>query len=698
VAVHPDDERFKRLVGARVRLPLVGRLMRIVADAYSDPEKGTGAVKITPAHDFNDFDVGRRHEAEGARQINILDAEARVWLKGNLDFFDGLDAADHELARLLAAVDGIDRFEARRRILVLMAAEGRLAKIEPHAHTVPHGDRSNAVIEPWLTDQWYVDAKTLAQPALAAVREGKTQFVPKNWEKTYYDWLENIQPWCVSRQLWWGHQIPAWYAPWGAIYVEENEEAAFAAVLADGVERGALSASEAEALTGDLPRLRATFPRDEDVLDTWFSSALWPFSTLGWPDETPELERFYPTSALVTGFDIIFFWVARMMMMGLHFMKEAPFSTVYIHRLVRDEKGAKMSKSKGNVIDPLDLVDRFGADALRFTLSAMAAQGRDIKLSESRVEGYRNFATKLWNASRFAEMNGCARVAGFDAKAAREPLNRWILGEAAKAVAETSAAIESYRFNDAANAAYRFVWSVFCDWCLELAKPVLQTAEPSPAKPETQATIAHVLDTVYALLHPFMPFVTEELWTIKGEAGPPRDGVLALGPWPDADFPVDAAAEAEIGWVVDLISEIRSVRSEMGVPAAAQPALTLVAPPPELAAVARRWAETIRRLARVGDLAFADAPPSGSLQIVVRGALAAIPVAGILDIAAESARLGKEIAKERGEVAKVDAKLANPDFVERAPEEVVAEHHERREAALARIAKMAAALERLERL
>jgi len=698
VAVHPDDERFKRLVGARVRLPLVGRLMRIVADVYSDPEKGTGAVKITPAHDFNDFEVGKRHEAEGARAINVLDAEARVWLKGNLDFFDGLDAADHELARLLAAVDGVDRFEARKRIVGLMAMEGRLAKIEPHAHAVPHGDRSNAVIEPWLTDQWYVDAKTLAEPALAAVREGKTQFVPKNWEKTYYDWLENIQPWCVSRQLWWGHQIPAWYATWGAVYVEESEDAAFAAALADGVEGGAFGASEAEALANDVARLRETFPRDPDVLDTWFSSALWPFSTLGWPDETPELERFYPTSALVTGFDIIFFWVARMMMMGLHFRGEVPFRDVYIHALVRDEKGAKMSKSKGNVIDPLHLIDRYGADALRFTLSAMAAQGRDIKLSESRVEGYRNFATKLWNASRFAEINGCARVAGYDPMAAREPLNRWILGEAARAVAETSAAIESYRFNDAANAAYRFVWSVFCDWCLELAKPVLQNAEASPAKAETQATIAHVLDTVFALLHPFMPFVTEELWAIKGEVGPARDGVLALGPWPSADFPADAVAEAEIGWVVDLVSEIRSVRSEMGVPAAAQPALTLVAPPPELAAVARRWDETIRRLARVGEIGFADAPPAGSLQIVVRGALAAIPVAGILDVAAERARLRKEIAKEQGEVAKVDAKLANPDFVERAPEEVVAEHHERREAALARIAKMAAALERLERL
>jgi len=698
VAVHPDDERFKRLVGARVRLPLVGRLMRIVADVYSDPEKGTGAVKITPAHDFNDFEVGKRHEAEGARAINVLDAEARVWLKGNLDFFDGLDAADHELARLLAAVDGVDRFEARKRIVGLMAMEGRLAKIEPHAHTVPHGDRSNAVIEPWLTDQWYVDAKTLAEPALAAVREGKTQFVPKNWEKTYYDWLENIQPWCVSRQLWWGHQIPAWYATWGAVYVEESEDAAFAAALADGVERGAFGASEAEALANDVARLRETFPRDPDVLDTWFSSALWPFSTLGWPDETPELERFYPTSALVTGFDIIFFWVARMMMMGLHFRGEVPFRDVYIHALVRDEKGAKMSKSKGNVIDPLHLIDRYGADALRFTLSAMAAQGRDIKLSESRVEGYRNFATKLWNASRFAEINGCARVAGYDPMAAREPLNRWILGEAARAVAETSAAIESYRFNDAANAAYRFVWSVFCDWCLELAKPVLQNAEASPAKAETQATIAHVLDTVFALLHPFMPFVTEELWAIKGEVGPARDGVLALGPWPSADFPADAVAEAEIGWVVDLVSEIRSVRSEMGVPAAAQPALTLVAPPPELAAVARRWDETIRRLARVGEIGFADAPPAGSLQIVVRGALAAIPVAGILDVAAERARLRKEIAKEQGEVAKVDAKLANADFVARAPEEVVAEHQERREAALARILKMSAALERLERI
>ena len=352
VAAHPDDARYQHLFGRRVRLPLVGRLIAIVADEYSDPEKGAGAVKITPAHDFNDFDVGKRHEAEGARPINILDAQGRVTLKGNVEFFEGLES-DQDHARLIAAVDGQDRFLARSRIVEMMALAGLLTKIEPHAHAVPHGDRSNAVIEPWLTDQWYVDAKTLAEPAIEAVREGKTQFVPKTWEKTYFDWLGAIQPWCVSRQLWWGHQIPAWYAPWGAVYVEETEDAAYAAGLADGVERGALTEAEAQALTGDPTRLAETFTRDEDVLDTWFSSALWPFSTLGWPDETPELKRFYPTDTLVTGFDIIFFWVARMMMMGLHFMPDVPFHDVYIHALVRDEKGAKMSKSKGNVIDPI---------------------------------------------------------------------------------------------------------------------------------------------------------------------------------------------------------------------------------------------------------------------------------------------------------------------------------------------------------
>jgi valyl-tRNA synthetase len=698
VAVHPGDERYSHLVGAKVRLPLVGRLIAVIADEYSDPEKGTGAVKITPAHDFNDFDVGRRHEAEGVRQINILDAEARLELKGNVAFFEGVPVADHDCARTIGVLDGLDRFAARKRVVAMMASEGRLARIEPHTHMVPHGDRSGVAIEPWLTDQWYVDAKTLAEPALQAVRDGRTLFTPKNWEKTYFDWLENIQPWCISRQLWWGHQIPAWYAPWGAFYVAESEEEAWAQALADGLERGALTKEQADALAGDPQRLAETFERDEDVLDTWFSSALWPFSTLGWPDETPELERYYPGAVLVTGFDIIFFWVARMMMMGLHFRGEIPFRDVYIHALVRDEKGAKMSKSKGNVIDPLALIDEYGADSLRFTLAAMAAQGRDIKLSTARVEGYRNFATKLWNASRFAEMNGCARVAGFDPGAVREPLNRWILGEAAKAVGEAERAIEAFRFNDAANAVYRFVWNIFCDWHLELAKPVLQGGEGGPARAEAQATIAYVLDAIYALLHPFMPFLTEDLWAIKGEEGPPRAQLLALGPWPRSDLAADSKAEAEIGWLIDLVSEIRSVRSEMGVAAGAQLPLTLVAADTGVAANVKSWGETIQRLARVTEISFADSPPPGSVQMIVRGGLVAIPLAGVVDIAAERARLVREIDKERKERTGIEAKLANGDFVARAPEEVVEEMRERGEAAAARIAKIEAALARLDRV
>ena len=465
VAVHPSDERYADLVGKMVVLPLAGRRIPIVADEYSDPEKGSGAVKITPAHDFNDFEVGKRHKLP---LINIFDGEAHLDLVGNEAFLAGLTpSADLDA---VLALHGIDRFTARKRIIAMMEERGLLDQIEPNTHVVPHGDRSGVVIEPWLTDQWYVDAKTLAQPALEAVRGGKTQFVPKNWEKTYFDWLENIEPWCVSRQLWWGHQIPAWYGPDNAVFVEKTEAEAQAAAAAH---------------YGKPVELR----RDEDVLDTWFSSALWPFSTLGWPDKTPELARYYPTDVLVTGFDIIFFWVARMMMMGLHFMEEIPFHTVYIHALVRDEKGAKMSKSKGNVIDPLQLIDQYGADALRFTLAAMAAQGRDIKLSTQRVEGYRNFATKLWNAARFAEMNGCERVAGFDPAAVTLPLNRWALAEYGKAVRDVTAGIEAYRFNDAANAAYRFVWNVFCDWYLELAKPVFMgedvalKAERAPALP-----------------------------------------------------------------------------------------------------------------------------------------------------------------------------------------------------------------------
>jgi valyl-tRNA synthetase len=698
VAVHPEDPRYVDLIGAKLRLPLVGRLIPVIADEYADPEKGAGAVKITPAHDFNDFEVGRRHEAEGVRPINILDAEGRITLKDNPAFYEGVEAGDHELTRLAGTLDGVDRFAARSKIVGMMAREGRLARIEPNAHMVPHGDRSGVVIEPWLTDQWYVDAKTLAQPALAAVRDGRTVFTPKNWEKTYFEWLENIQPWCVSRQLWWGHQIPAWSSPWGATYVEEDEETAFAAALADGVERAVLAEAEAAELANQPDKLREMFPRDEDVLDTWFSSALWPFSTLGWPDDTAELKRFYPTSVLVTGFDIIFFWVARMMMMGLHFQQEIPFRDVYIHALVRDEKGAKMSKSKGNVIDPLTLIESHGADALRFTLAAMAAQGRDIKLSIHRVEGYRNFATKLWNASRFAEMNGCARIAGFDPAGVRDPLNRWMLAEAGAALGQVSSGIEEYRFNDAANAAYRFVWSVLCDWCLELSKPVLQGDAPEEAKAETRATIAHVLDLAYAMLHPFMPFLTEELWAIKGEQGPARAGPLALAAWPDAAAPADPEAEAEIGWVVELIEAIRSIRSEMSIPQNAPLRLALIQPSAKVEAYLQRWRPTLERLARIEGVDIVAEPPAGSVAILVRDAQGALPLGGLVDFAAERARLEKDAALARAEVAKVDVKLNNPDFLFRAPEEIIEENRERREAALERIAKLEAARARLANL
>jgi len=501
VAVHPDDARYHDLVGKFVILPLVGRRVPIVADEYSDPEKGSGAVKITPAHDFNDFEVGRRHHLP---MINVLDAEARIDVDGIRDDYLArreFYADDPDFGGVLTHLKGMDRFAARKQILELLTNLDLLEAIEPHTHMVPHGDRSNVVIEPWLTDQWYVDAKTLAQPALAAVREGKTTFVPKNWEKTYFEWLENIQPWCVSRQLWWGHQIPAWYDPFGNVFVELDEDQALEAAIAHNVGAENLTPEEAQALIDDADK-RATFlTRDEDVLDTWFSSALWPFSTMGWPDETPELAKFYPTSVLVTGFDIIFFWVARMMMFGLHFMPEVPFKDVYIHALVRDEKGAKMSKSKGNVINPLDLIDQYGADALRFTLAAMAAQGRDIKLATSRVEGYRNFATKLWNAVRFAQMNGCVRVEGFNPATVEGTLSRWIIGEAARATAEVNTALEAYRFNEAAGGVYRFLWNVFCDWHLELAKPVLTGAD-GPAKDEVRAATAFVLDVAIKLLHP----------------------------------------------------------------------------------------------------------------------------------------------------------------------------------------------------
>ncbi|MBZ0149872.1 MAG: valine--tRNA ligase [Pseudorhodoplanes sp.] len=669
VAVHPDDERYKNLVGKNAILPMVGRKIPIVADEISDPEKGTGAVKITPAHDFSDFEVGKRHKLP---LVNVLTVEAKMALKDNEDFLRGVPASA-ELNETLS-LHGVDRFVARKKIVERMEAAGLIEKIEPRAHVVPHGDRSTVVIEPYLTDQWYVDAKTLAQPALESVRSGKTVFVPKNWEKTYYDWMENIQPWCVSRQLWWGHQIPAWYGPDGQYFVAETE---------------AEAAAEARKVYGKDTPLK----RDEDVLDTWFSSALWPFSTLGWPDDTPEVKRYYPTDVLVTGFDIIFFWVARMMMMGLHFMKKEPFHTVYIHALVRDEKGAKMSKSKGNVMDPLDLIGEYGADALRFTLAAMAAQGRDIKLSTQRVEGYRNFATKLWNAARFVEFNGAARVAGFDPKSAKETLNRWIAHETTKARREITDAIEGYKFNEAAGAAYRFVWNVYCDWYVELSKPVL-TGPDGAAKTETRAMAAWALDEILKLLHPFMPFITEELWRVTAEQGPKRDHLLVLSEWPSHEGLDDDKAEAEIGWVIDLITVIRSMRAEMNINNPIP--LVLVKTSAASQARAQRWAEFVQRLARVSEISFSDAAPQGSVQLLVRGEVAALPLKGVIDLAAEKARLEKEMAKADADIKRVDAKLSNADFMARAPEDVVDGEREKREEAVARKDKILEALERLK--
>ena len=665
VAVNPEDERYKHLIGTNAILPLVGRRIPIVGDEISDPEKGSGAVKITPAHDFGDFDVGKRHDLP---RINIFTVEAKLDLKDNVDFLRDVPSST-ELDETLK-LHTRDRFAARKAIVTRLEEMGLVEKIEPNAHVVPHGDRSNVVIEPFLTDQWYVNAKELAKPAIAAVRNGKTKFIPKNWEKTYFDWMENIQPWCISRQLWWGHQIPAWYGPDGKVFV-------------------ALTEAEAQAEADKHYGKKTALTRDEDVLDTWFSSALWPFSTLGWPDKTKELTRYYPTSALVTGFDIIFFWVARMMMMGLHFMKEIPFHEVYIHALVRDASGAKMSKSKGNVIDPLALIDEYGADALRFTLAAMAAMGRDIKLSTQRVEGYRNFATKLWNAARFAEMNGCATVSTFDPKSAKETLNRWIAHETAKAATEVTKAIEAYRFNDAAAEVYRFVWNIYCDWYLELAKPLL-TGPDGAGKSETQAMVAWARDEILKLLHPFMPFVTEELWAVTGK----HDALLALDKWPALSGLADDNAEAEIGWVIDLVTAIRSVRAEMNITAAIP--LVLAGASAESKVRAERWAEFIKRLARVSDISSAAAAPKGSVQLVVRGEVAALPLKGVIDLAAERARLAKEMQKADADIARVDAKLGNANFVARAPEEVVEEEQEKREEALGRKTKIAEALERLK--
>jgi valyl-tRNA synthetase len=655
VAVHPTDERYKALIGRCVRLPIVGRPIPIIADEYADPEKGSGAVKITPAHDFNDFQVGKRHQLP---MINIFDAFARINENAPADY------------------RGLDRFAARKKVVEAFEALGLLRGIEKTRHMVPHGDRSGAVVEPYLTDQWYVDAKVLAQPALRAVEEGRTVFEPRHWEKTYFEWLRNIEPWCISRQLWWGHRIPAWYGPDGRIFVAETEDEA----------RG-----QAREIYGRDEPLR----QDEDVLDTWFSSALWPFSTLGWPEKTEDLSRFYPTHTLVTGFDIIFFWVARMMMMGLHFMGEVPFRRVFINALIRDESGAKMSKSKGNVMDPLELVDEFGCDALRFTLTAMSGQARDIKLSRQRIEGYRNFGTKLWNAARFSQMNECARVEGFDPGDVTTTLNRWIRGEAVKTAAEVTEALEACAYADAASALYRFIWNVVCDWYLELAKPVLN-GDDAAARAETRAMIAWTLDLCAILLHPVSPFLTEELWEKLGETGPARTGLLISETWPDLPAAwIDAEAQAEIGWLIDLVSEVRSIRAEMNVPPGARVPLTLTGADAATRSRMERLGGLASTLARLGSLAESEAPPPGAVPFVIGETTAALAIAEFIDLAAERARLTKEIGVLTVDIDRTAKKLANADFVARAPEEVVEENRERLADAEAAKTKLEAALGRL---
>ena len=652
IAVHPDDPKWKHLIGKHAVLPLVGRRIAIVGDEYSDPEKGSGAVKITPAHDFNDFEVGRRHNLEA---INIFDKFARV-----------NDKAPEKYR-------GLDRFDARKKIVAEMEELGLVEKIEPHTHAVPYGDRGGVPVEPYLTEQWYADAKKLAEAPLAAARDGRVKFVPERGREDFFRWMENIEPWCVSRQLWWGHQIPAWYGPNKKVFVALSEDEA---------------REEARAHYGKDVALE----RDPDVLDTWFSSALWPFSTLGWPDQTPELAKYYPTSTLVTGWDILFFWVARMMMLGMHFMKDVPFRTVYLHGLVTDEKGQKMSKSKGNVIDPLELIDKYGADALRFTMTSLAAsQAGRLRLAPARVEGARNFATKLWNATRFAEMNGAALPPGFDPATARLTVNRWMLGELARANQAIDKALTDFRLNEAATTLYEFVWGVVCDWYVELTKPIVQGADGSE-KDETRAVTAFVLRETVKLMHPVMPFITEELWDKLGHRA--EHGPLIGQPWP-APATVDAAADAEMGWLVKLISDIRSARAELNVPAGAKLRLLVIGGNDTTAARIETHRAAIERLARIEGVEAAASAPRASLQIVVGEATYALPVGEVIDLKAESARLQKEIKKLADEVGKIDAKLANAAFVARAPEEVVEEQRERRAQAEQTAARLSAALERL---
>jgi len=675
VAVNPADERYASVVGKHVILPLTGRRIPVIADEHADPELGSGCVKITPGHDFNDFEVGKRAGFAPADMLNMLDAETNVCQTA-----DGL-VPDEFLGLHRFKRDGVDG--ARELVVARMKALGLLIPhitkdkegnpvehdAEPRQIATPFGDRGGVVIEPWLTDQWYVNAAELAKKPIAAVRSGDIQIVPKTWEKTFFNWMENIQPWCVSRQLWWGHRIPAWFADDGRCFVAETAESA-QAMAGEGV----------------------TLTQDEDVLDTWFSSALWPFATLGWPEDgAPLLQKHFPNSLLISGFDILFFWDARMMMMGFYNMGQKPWDTLYLHGLVRAADGAKMSKSKGNVVDPLGLIDQYGADALRFFMAAMESQGRDIKMDEKRVEGYRNFATKLWNAARFCQSNGIGASATIKAPPARLAANQWIIGEVQACVGEIERAMADLRFDAAANAIYQFTWSKFCDWYLELIKPVFAGDADSPPAVETRAVAGWALDQILVMLHPFMPFITEELWHKLGA----REYELIVAQWPKPEAEVSKEATDAIDWVIDLTTSTRSAKNELGIAPGAKLAAWLAAPSDVAARTIERSSAAIERLARLTPVTIGEAPAGPAMQVTAGEDVFVIPLEGIVDIAAEKARLEKALATSTKEAKSLEGRLSNPAFAEKAKPEAVEKaradlaHHtgevERLTAALARL-------------
>ena len=746
VAVHPSDERYAPIVGKRVLLPLADRYIPIITDRYPDPDKGSGAVKITGAHDFNDYEVAKRHKLP---LYILMDEKANMRQSQDVD---GKDVMPEKYV-------GMDRFVARKAVVADIDALGLLEKVEDHKAAVPIGDRSGVVIEPMLTDQWYVDAETLSKDAIAAMdaghahsppahsREGgnpdqisngtpasagvsgergeniednaatsgkgETHFIPDNWKKTWDQWMNDIQPWCISRQLWWGHRVPAWYGPAlkeledheyngpAEIFVGYSEDEIIKKakqrygqnIAVDFFEDGA--AGQMRGVSRDSHGATGvTLSRDPDVLDTWFSSGLWPFATLGWPEKTDELARFYPTSTLVTAFDIIFFWVARMMMQGLHLTGEVPFKDVYIHALVLDEHGQKMSKSKGNVVDPLVLIDKYGADALRFSLAAQAAQGRNIRLSEPRIEGYRNFGTKLWNAANFCQLKGCAPVAGFDPLSCSQTVNKWIVGEVAKASTLVTSAVEAYRFNEAADAAYKFSRGQYCDWYVELIKPIFDGGDEA-AIAETKACAAWAFDQILIMLHPFMPFITEELWSqTAGTEG--RNGFLMAAEWPEmGDAFINPQAETDIAWLIELITEVRSVRTEMNIPPSRKAKMVLVGASKQTISRMGTYKEALERMARMESWETADTAPKGAIQAVVGEATFALPLEGLIDLDAERARLSKDMDKVAIEIKKIDGKLANKNFTERAPAAVVEEQHTRRTAFATELEKLQAALDNL---